>query len=296
MQHRVLLIGANGMLGQSIIRCFSHQPNIVLYTAARNNADFSFDFMDEQLLQACFAEVKPTICINAAAIVGLDLCEQDIGAAYLVNGRLVERLASYCRKNNTYFIQISTDHYYIGDGRQQHDEYDPITLVNEYARTKYVGECFALTYQNGVVLRTNIVGFRGIESRPTFLEWLLDSLHKNRELNLFTDFFTSSIHTKQFSKILLDILRLRPIGVFNLASSTVSSKEEFALSLSKRIFQRIPEYKACSVDSLGTKRADSLGLSTIRIENLLGYHMPTLEEVVESIADEYREGGLYERL
>jgi len=293
MQHNVLLIGANGMLGRSLSQVWSAQADITLHTVARNNAEYTFDLTDDYLLRTCFEAVQPTICINAAAIVGLDLCEQDVGTAYLVNSRLPERLAAFCRKYNAYFVQVSTDHYYCGDERKKHDEEDAVTFFNEYARTKYVGECFALTYRNTIVLRTNIVGLRGIDSRPTFLEWLLNSLNNEEELSLFTDFFTSSIHTRQFSKILLDILRLHPVGVFNLASSTVSSKEEFAVALSKRIFNRVPRYREGSVASLGTKRADSLGLSTMRIESLLGYHMPTLDEVIESIADEYQEGGFH---
>jgi dTDP-4-dehydrorhamnose reductase len=293
MQHRILLIGANGMLGRSLAQELSAQSNITLHMVARNNADYSFDLTEDHLLKSCFEEVRPTVCINAAAIVGLDLCEQNIAAAYMINSRLPERLAAFCHIYNTYFVQVSTDHYYHGDERKKHDEEDPIVFFNEYARTKYAGECLALTYPNTIVLRTNIVGLRGIGTRPTFLEWLLNALQKGEELSLFTDFFTSSIHTRQFSKILLDILRVHPIGVLNLASSTVSSKEEFAVALSKRIFLSIPKYREGSVASLGTKRADSLGLSTTRIERLLGYNMPTLDEVIESIADEYKEGGLH---
>ena len=293
MQHRILLVGANGMLGKSLAQELSARTDITLHTVARNHADYSLDLTDDHSLKACFEEVQPTVCINAAAIVGLDLCEQNVEMAYLVNGRLPERLAALCRTCDAYFVQVSTDHYYCADERKKHDEEDPVLFLNEYARTKYVGECLALTYQNTAVLRTNIVGFRGISTRPTFLEWLLDSLKKDVELNLFTDFFTSSIHTRQFSKILLEILHLHPVGVFNLASSTVSSKEEFAVALSKRIFQRIPKYRVGSVASLGTKRADSLGLSTKRIERLLGYDMPTLHEVIESIASEYKEGDLH---
>lgn len=289
MQHRILLIGANGMLGKSLSQELSAQADITLLTVARNKAMYSFDLTDDRLLRACFEETQPTVCINTAAIVGLDLCERDVETAYLVNSRLPERLATFCRTYNTYFVQVSTDHYYYGDERKKHSEEDPVTFFNEYARTKYVGECLALTYQNTIVLRTNIVGLRGDCARPTFLEWLLNSLKNDEALNLFTDFFTSSIHTRQFSKILLDILRLRPVGVFNLASSTVSSKEEFAVTLSQRIFHRVPKYHKGSVSSLGTKRADSLGLSTTRIENLLGYHMPILNDVIESIANEYKE-------
>ncbi len=63
-------------------------------------------------------------------------------------------------------MQISTDHYFCGQGDLKHDESAPVTLLNEYARTKYAGEAFALTNPEACVIRTNVVGFRGWEVRP----------------------------------------------------------------------------------------------------------------------------------
>lgn len=288
---KVLLLGAQGMLGQSIAHDLSQAQHIVLYTAARHHADFTFDATQDEELVSCFHEVSPDICINAAAFVRLDGCEQDREMAYLVNARLPERLAALCREKGTYFIHISTDHYYCGDGRKKHTETMPVILLNEYARTKYAGECFVKTYRNSLILRTNIVGFKGDVMCPTFLEWLLNTMKEKKPMVLFDDFFTSSLHTEQFSHILIKLLALRPTGIFNLASSTVSSKEEFACAIGKKVFHHIPVYERGSVRALSTQRADSLGLSTKKIERVLGCQMPSLDEVADSIFRAYRQGA-----
>lgn len=290
MKTKILLLGAHGMLGQSVAHALSHASHIVLYTAARHRADFTFDATKDEELVSCFNEVSPDICINAAALVSLDACEQDQAMAYRVNARLPERLAALCRAKGTYFVHISTDHYYCGDGRKKHTETMPVILLNEYARTKYAGECFAKTYRNALILRTNIVGFRGDTMRPTFLEWLINTMKEKKPMVLFEDFFTSSLHTEQFSHMLLKLLALRPTGIFHLASSTVSSKEEFACAIGKKIFHSIPVYERGSVRALSTQRADSLGLSTKKIERVLGCQMPSLDEVADSIFRAYRQG------
>ena len=287
---KILLLGSNGMLGQSVSRYFATLDKFELYTAARTGADFNFDFTNFEMLEECFAGIRPDICINAAAIVSLDDCEKNVGVAYSVNAAICSNLADLCARYQTYYIQISTDHYYSGDGRRKHTEKDAIHLYNEYARTKYAGECFAGLYENALVLRTNIVGFRGDAKRPTFVEWALNTLHSKQKMRLFNDFFTSSISTILFVKILRDVIDARLTGLYNLASGTVSSKEEFILNLSQQVLNYVPKYDSVSVaEGLHTRRAESLGLDTSKIEQALGYSMPQLDEVVHSIAKEYKE-------
>ena len=166
---------------------------------------------------------------------------------------------------------------------------DKIVLVNEYARTKYLGEQLALTHENSLILRTNIVGFRGV-GKHTFVEWVIDELINDSEMNLFTDFYTSSMHTLDFARILFDVINKRPNGVYNLASSDVNNKKDFVLALSSVLFNKIPRYKEATVNSInGPKRATSLGLDTSKIEKLVGYRMPGLNDTIESIRKEYIE-------
>ncbi|MBR5336526.1 MAG: SDR family oxidoreductase [Lachnospiraceae bacterium] len=283
---KVLLLGSKGMLGQAIHDHFS-EKGIEVITAARHDADYCFDFTDDEELKKCLFSVKPEIVINTAAIVDLGFCEEDAGTAYRVNARLPGILAELCREFNSYFIHISTDHYYISGGKTKHNEQERVFLVNEYARTKYIGEVLSLMYDNTLVLRTNIVGFRGT-GKATFVEWAVKELEKGSRLNLFTDFYTSSIHTVDFARILLDLIRQHPVGILNLASSDVSSKKDFIISLSKALYNKEPDYVETSVKEIsGPKRASSLGLDTGKAGSIVGYSMPGLDETIHSIVDEY---------
>ena len=282
---KVLLLGSNGMLGQAINTVFT-SSNIEVVTAARYNANYCFDFLSDGKLEQCLKDVCPDIVINTSAIVDLAFCEKDIGQAYLVNSRIPSMLAELCRKQGNYLVQISTDHYYVGDKNKKHLETDPIRLINEYARTKYCGELMTLVYENSLVIRTNIVGFRG-NGKPTFIEWAISELKRDSEINLFSDFYTSSMHTVDFAKILIDVLSCRPRGVLNIASSDVVNKRDFIIGLSNTLFHRVPRYNDVSVNTInGAKRADSLGLDTSKAEKLLGYKMPGFKETLISIQNE----------
>lgn len=275
------------MLGQELSRYLSELGNEVI-GIARKNADYNFDISDDEKLLECFEIEKPDIIINTIAIVNLNNCEIDKCKAYLVNSRPCGIISNYCFENDIYFVQISTDHYYAGDNDKKHSETDEIYLLNEYARTKYLAEMLTLTNPYALVIRTNIVGFRGSEN-DTFVEWALNSLKSNNEISVFEDYYTSSIDIYNFSRVLWDLINNKPNGIYNLASSEVVSKKEFIFSLADSFGLSTSNCIPTKINNNELKRATSLGLNTEKIENYLGYKLPTLREVTDSLKKHHGE-------
>jgi len=195
--------------------------------AARNGSEFAVDLADARQITELFARLAPTLVINAAANTNLESCEHDPCGAYLVNARAVAVMAEECRTSGARLVHVSTDHFFTGDGPGLHTEDSPVALVNEYARTKYAGEGFARVLPDSLVIRTNITGFRGWPSQPTFAEWAVDAILNRRPLKLFDDFYTSTIDVEAFSRLLFRLVDRETVGLVNLASSTASSKLQF---------------------------------------------------------------------
>lgn len=285
---KIIVLGSTGMLGQELTRYFSSLGNDVV-GVARNNSDYNFDISNDDKLFECFEMEKPDIIINTVAIVNLNNCELDKGRAYLVNSRPASIISDYCMKKNIYFIQISTDHYYMGDNDKKHSEIDEICLLNEYARTKYLAELLSLKNPQSLVIRTNIVGFRGWEN-DTFVEWALNSLKSQEHINVFEDYYTSSIDIYSFSRIFGDLIKDRPSGIYNISSSEVFSKKDFIFSLADAFNISSSNCSPSKINNDKIKRATSLGLSTKKIEDYLGYKLPTLKEVIDSLKEHYEDG------
>ena len=282
----LLVFGATGLLGQAI-RAEAARRGIETLGVARRNADHALDLSRADSLASLFTASRPRLVVNAAAQTNLDACENDPGAAYRINARAVALIAEQCRAADVPFVQISTDHYFVGDRDRAHGESDPVSLVNEYARSKYAGEAFALTCPRALVLRTNITGFRGWTGQPTFAEWILSSLGERKPLRLFEDFYTSTIDVTAFSRATFDLVARGATGVVNLASRMVASKRQFAHMLARSAGVDLDWDEPASVRSLGTGRAESLGLDVGLAERLLGYRLPTLEEVCRSLASHW---------
>lgn len=289
MTNRILVIGATGMLGQALTAEGDKRKASVI-GVSRSGGGLDLDIRDAAGLQQMLEEIHPAVVINAAAITSLDLCEKNPGDAYLVNARAVSVISEFIRKSGGYLVQVSTDHYFTNNQDQLHAEDAPVCLVNEYARTKYAGECFALASGNALVVRTNIIGFRGWDKAPTFVEWALESLRGRVPMTLFGDFYTSSIDVASFSSALFDLLPKKPHGVLNLASAEVSSKKTFIEALAKAAQLDIAHCSEGSIRSLGgAPRCESLGLDVSRAEALLGYRLPGMASVIDKLMNDYRQ-------
>ncbi len=275
------------MLGQALKRVILEKGDS--FTGlAKDGGDINVDITDDNAFLQALDVVKPDIVINAAALTDCNTCDRDPGLAYRVNARPSSLLADWSRRNGTYYVYISTDHYFSGDGDKMHAESAPVVLLNEYARSKYLGEVLTATNPETLIVRTNIVGFRGW-TEPTFLEWAIDVLKKETLVTLFDDYYTSSIPVSLFSERLYDLISKRPKGTVNLACRETSSKRRFVEGLAGKLGLSTVHVSVGSVRNLQVCRAESLGLDVSLAESLLGRPLPDLNEVLEQIAHDYQE-------
>jgi dTDP-4-dehydrorhamnose reductase len=142
-----VVLGASGLLGQALRREGARRA-ISIIGMARANTDELVDLTDWPALQTKLDAIRPATVINAAALTNLEACEREPLAAYSVNARVVAFLAGYCAEHAIKLVQVSTDHFFPGEGSRLHDESSPVRLVNEYARTKYAGERTRSAYQH----------------------------------------------------------------------------------------------------------------------------------------------------
>lgn len=286
-RERVLIIGSTGMLGQALSKTLS-KHHVTHWGIARKNTELCIDITDKTALRNTISQLNPTIIINAAALTDLHYCEDKPLLAYDINARAAGHLANICQENAIYLIHISTDHFYL-DTHLKHSELDPITLVNEYAKTKYLGECLASLNPASLIIRTNIVGFRHWGSNQlTFVESIIDKFSKNEHFNLFYDYYTSSIDVYSFSNILLDLSQIRASGIFNVGCNDIFSKKQFIIAFADKFNLVLKSMTDVSVNSfLSVKRATNLGLDVSKAETLLGYSFPKLDTVLSNLFSEY---------
>lgn len=282
----VLIIGSQGMLGKMLVKEFS--KCFLVKTVARNGADINIDLASNlDTLKNHINSQNYDVIINAAAIVNLEYCENHPDYAYLINTRLPALLSEWSEGISAYFIHISTDHYFA-DKEKYHKENAEVKILNEYARTKYLAERLVLLNKEALVIRTNLVGFRNQKDRKTFVEWVIDEIRQNSNINGFTNVYTSSLDVKSFAVLLRDIIsNKRLMGLYNIASQTCISKYEFIYKLACLFEKQSLVKKVVSPSNGAVNRCVNMGLCVKKALNE-GVNLPYPDDVIKAIYKQYK--------
>jgi len=283
MLRKILILGSEGMFGSYLLKELYKNNDFQTFASSRKSLTHYCDFEDKNSVISLLEKINPDIVINCVAISSIDYCENFIKICSLVNAETPRIIAEWCNKSDSYFVHISTDHFFSNDGKKAHSENSKVKIVNNYADSKYKAEKYIREIQNTLILRTSIIGLTN--DKRNFLDWSLHNLYENNKVGLYFNSYTSFVHCIQLSKILIKLLDKHLTGTYNLASGEVFSKAEFYLELAKALKIK-PNYFISDINELPIKRADSCGLSIKRIQNDSNFIMPSLKEVIKTCVEE----------
>ena len=290
---KVLVLGSDGLLGQAFCRVLENSSFHLSTHSRTEKSDINCDVIHQSdLLSRFISETKPDYIINCIALVSIHNCEKDKGQCMSINYRFVDWILEIAKENHANVVHISTDHFFTGDKNKLHSERDEVSLVNNYAKSKFLGEQSALKYERSLVVRTNITGFRGKKTNLTFFEWVLKIIHTREPVTLFNDFYTSTIDATSLVHYIIKLIELRAYGLFNIASSECYSKQEFINCVAARLHCRLGDVTVKSVSSLLPARAESLGLCVSKVEKILECRMPTQQQVIENLLQQASSYGV----
>ena len=293
---KIAIIGGTGLLGSNLMQLYSKFDVRAFSRANSKNLEISKNTIinfDKSMTQLdnYFESWTPDIIINTVALVNLEACEKDLALANKVNCQFAKDISIIAKKYGAYFIHISTDHFF-NDTKETHNEMDEIILLNNYATSKYNAENQVLNeYPHSLIVRTNIIGFRGNETK-SFFEWLIEALKKSKDIKLYTNFFTSPISVNELGKILLECYTKKLFGIYNIGSTEVINKHEFGIKVAEKFnfsIKNIEKSKLTNISESKLNRALTLGLDVSKIENALEIKMPTINQTITSLNKEYKE-------
>lgn len=224
---RILIVGANGMLGHEACRGLSGlgiviglcRPDSVLTPTIERHAMIRpYDVMNFETVAPWLDEAKPHVILNCSGVIKQR--HEVAGSRYVaVNALFPHRLAEYCQKNLIRLIHFSTDCVFSGSHGPYRIEDTP-DARDLYGRSKLLGEVGG---RNCLTLRTSIVGHE-LSQNTGLLEWFLSQTGpvKGYTGALYTGFTTVEI-VRFVARLLTDFPKLD--GVWQLASDEISKYE-----------------------------------------------------------------------
>ena len=140
----ILLLGANGQLGQELRRALAPLGSMVATTRSGALPDGTAcevaDFDQPASLAALLDRVQPTVVVNAAAYTAVDRAEEDRDAAFRANAEAPGVLARWCAQAGVPLVHYSTDYVFDGQGTRPYREDDATSPLGVYGASKLVGE------------------------------------------------------------------------------------------------------------------------------------------------------------
>lgn len=222
----ILLFGANGQLGQELIRAAAAQK-VPLVALSHADADIA----DAAAVHEAIARHAPNLVVNAAAYTKVDLAEKEPEAARQGNETGPKVLAEATAAAGIPFVHFSTDYVFDGTKPTAYVEIDAISPAGAYGRSKAAGErAVRAANPRHVIIRTSWVYG---EFGNNFLKTMLRLARERDELRVVADQRGCPTSTLDLAEAILGIApRLiageNVWGTYHFAGSGVTTWHGFA--------------------------------------------------------------------
>ncbi|WP_336219197.1 SDR family oxidoreductase [Citrobacter amalonaticus] len=286
MCNKILILGANGMLGSSLLRYFSSRNSfevlgttrdvaIAGFLQAKHNAKIisGIDVKNIFQLQSLIKEKQPGIVLNCVGIIKqLDAAKNNI-ASIEINSLLPHRLAEICSYNNAKLIHFSTDCVYKGD-RGNYAEDDEPDAIDLYGRSKHLGE---VSYDGHLTLRTSIIGHE-LNTHHSLINWFLS---QQDTVTGYTNAIFSGLPTCYVAEVLEHYIFPNDLsGLYHLSVDPISKYE--LLGIVNKIYE-----KKLEIQPSGELKIDR-SLDSRALRNFTNFNPLPWENLIEKMYDEYK--------
>lgn len=229
----VLVLGAGGMLGNTVFRYFSASEGFEVSGTLRSSRAVSYfnealrsqlltqvDVENFDSLSAAFAVAQPDVVINCIGLVKQLATANDPLQAIPINALLPHRLARLAAIAGARLIHVSTDCVFSGvrGGYQTTDFPDADDL---YGRSKLLGE--VVDCPHAITLRTSIIGHE-LDSNHGLVNWFLS---QNGTVCGFTRAVFSGLPTVELARVMRDFVLPHPElqGLYQVATPAINKHD-----------------------------------------------------------------------
>lgn len=216
----ILVVGANGMLGQDLMGLLGERGRGVDLP--------DIDITDMVSVQQVLTTLRPKVVINCAAYTDVDGCESNTETAMQVNGEGVAFLALVTREIGAKLVQVSTDYVFDGSKGSPYREDDLQQPLNIYGESKLAGELNVDINPDNLLVRTQwLYGLHG----KNFVETMLKLGQEKTELTVVDDQIGSPTWTMDLARGIIALIDKDCRGTYHCANSGHTSWNGFAKAI-----------------------------------------------------------------
>jgi len=284
----VLIFGATGMFGQTLLRNLATRPDLKVHATTRSNNRLDrwfsaklleriHSFVDADNFDSVLrvlGDVRPNVVINCIGVIKQLSSAKDPLVTIPINSLFPHRLALACKATGSRLIHISTDCVFSGS-KGMYTEDDPSDANDLYGRSKYLGE---VDSPHCVTLRTSIIGHE-LHNSYSLVDWFLA---QEGRVKGYTKAIYTGFPTVEMARIIADYVIPNDSlsGLYQVSSEHVSKYDLLKLiagQYGKRI--EIEPFDGFHCDR---------SLDSARFRQATGYSPPSWPELVRAMWDDHQ--------
>jgi dTDP-4-dehydrorhamnose reductase len=236
---RILVTGANGLLGQKLVGLLTQTPDVDLIATARganrlpHDHGYSYepmDITDRVQVLGVIGTARPDVVIHTAAMTNVDQCETEKEACWAQNVTAVEHIVEACRQTGARLVHVSTDFIFDGTAGPYAEEAEP-NPISFYGWSKWAAE--KVVQHGGIhyaIARTVLVyGIAHDMSRSNIILWVKNSLEAGKPIRVVTDQWRSPTLAEDLAMGCWLLANREADGVFNISGRDFLTPYEMAI-------------------------------------------------------------------
>jgi dTDP-4-dehydrorhamnose reductase len=299
MPEKILVTGANGLLGQKVVEIFKRESEYELLSCdlVGNEKDgLTLDITDHQKVMDVVGTYKPSVIINAAAFTNVDLAETEKETAYKINATAVGYLAEAANVFDAKLIHISTDYVFDGKNGNYSEESLP-NPISYYGKSKLAGENLVKSkLQDHAIIRTQVLYGFGRNIKKNFVMWVVERLGKRESIRIVDDQIGNPTLVDELAFAVLKVCQKNAVGLYHVSGFETISRYEFASRIAGVFgldFSFVKPIKSTEL-AQAARRPQNSSFICLKAQTELGIKMPTVAESLSQMKQQMKVAGALE--
>jgi len=288
---KVLITGANGLLGQHLIKVLLDKNYQVIATSRGESRlpfhpsdNYSYHEMDVANALETFSVMsleKPDVVVHAAAMTNVDDCELRPQQCERINVQGTSQVLTDAETFSSHFIFISSDFVFDGEKGNYSEEEDtkPISL---YGFSKLQAESMVQTSTIPfAIVRTCLVYgnlLKGI--RSNIVSWVKESLEQGKTIKVVSDQLRTPTYVEDLAKGIALIIEKKATGIYHISGKDWLTPYDMAIKTANKF--QLDTSKIVKVDASTFKQPGRRPLKTgfviEKARKELGYEPMSFDE------------------
>ncbi len=277
---KVLVVGASGMIGSTVLRVLSEKSDWEVFGSVRDGSAKQFfsasigerlradvDVENQDSLVKILDQLRPNVVVNCAGLTKHKPAAEDPLVAIPINTLMPHRLAGLCKLIGARLIHVSTDCVFSGE-KGSYTEDDFADARDVYGKSKALGE---VNYPHAITLRTSTIG-KELQSKYGLLDWFLSQEGRCKG---YTRAVFSGLPTVVFAQVVRDMVipHTELSGLYHVAAKPINKFD---------LLKMIAKVYGKTIDIVpDDKLVIDRSLDATRFQSATGYIAPEWPELIK---------------